>query len=342
MSKVSLVLLAILALILIPSVYGQRIDSDSDNILDEFDNCLNTDPHEILPLILTNPEFIGCSCSQIYDVFEDNYCIDVYCFPNMPLEIRERKVSARPTPCPASECEGFDLVEYETGPIECVRGKESVFECDRIVTENADVCVDPANNLSDITNLDNSANNLKNDTYVFDKIVSSYRQESFFAELLEVRNLSELVDNEEEVLDKINVERIVDLNERIINDQIVLVADITLVVSVSNNYLVEDFVLIEALISDVASKNIIIEDELLFDEDRQLIVWQVESLKDEVVFNYRITPGDNLDFDFVVQGDVKSLVLNQIIIPISLLILVVGFVVFWIINMKEKNNVFKS
>jgi len=267
--------------------------------------------------------------------------------PNKALSITERKISSRSNPCPSSECRGPDLTEFKLKkPIKCLNGVELSYECEEVIIENSSVCSetsDLVNNISDndgaVVELDNfSASN----DHIFNLVVDSYNEESLFAELFRLSNISELRLVEKNVLSKVNIERVVDLNERMINGQSVIVADISLIVTPSQYFNVEDFILIEAIKGDVSSKNVVIDDELFFDKDNQLIVWSVDSLRDEVVFNYRITPGTDLEFEFASQGSVKSLLFKQVILPILLLIIIVGVVVFWFINMREKNNVFKS
>ncbi len=324
-----------LIVFLVPSVFGQMVDSDGDGVLDEFDNCPGTNPNEGMPIILKNPEFLGCSCSQIFEIMRNEYCKDVYCHPNRPLEIRNRAYSSRPNPCPPPMCEGGDLYEYVVDEIPCVRGVEASYECEEIVTVDSELCVDDDVFLDDSPSID-----VLEDSF-YDVLVKSYLKGSVFVDILGMRNKSELMKNEEAVLNRVNVDRVVDFDERIINDNALVVADVSFVVKPDSYYSVDNFVLIERVIGDISNKNIVVHNEGFFDEDLQVIVWEVDELKDKFVFGYRITPGSTVDFDFLVQGDVNSFIFSRLVLPLLMLIGIIAFVVFWIINLREKNNVFK-
>ena len=335
MSGLAKFLVLFFGFVLVLSVFSFGLDSDGDGVLDDFDNCPGTNPNEKLPIILRNPEFLGCSCSQIFELMRDEYCVDVYCFPGKPLEIRNRAYSSRSDPCPPSECVDGDLFEYVVdGEIRCHRGEELPYECVEVVTENADVCV------SDGV-LDFEEDEVVKDD-VFSLIVDSYFDDSDFVGVLDFRNYDELVSVHEVVSSRVSVERVVEFSERVINNRSVFVMDVSLVVEPDSYFVVDDFVFVERIIGDLSNRNVVVGDALFFDEEDQLIVWSVDSLNEKTVFSYRITPGYELDFDFVVQGDVRNLVFGRLLLPIVLLIVIVGFVVFFIINLKNKNEVFKN
>ena len=331
------VLFILMLLLLVQSVFAQRLDSDGDGILDDFDNCPDTNPNHNLPIVLRNPEFLGCSCPQIFNLMQDEYCQEVFCLPNRPLEIRDRSFSARQNPCPPPRCEGNTLIRYDVDSIRCVNGVELPYVCEEQIIENAEFCINKENE-----SFGRERDVLIQERDMFDLLTRSYLEGSRFVELLDVRDRYALIENQESVLRRLSVERDVEISERVINDRLVFVVDVSLVVRPSSYFVVDDFVLIEQIKGDITNKNLVMGDELFFDDKNQLIVWVAESVKDEVVFNYRITPGADLDFEFVIQGEPKSLVFRQLILPILLLVLVVGFFIGLFINMKEKNKIFKS
>ncbi|MFP4567315.1 MAG: hypothetical protein ACLFN8_00055 [Candidatus Woesearchaeota archaeon] len=322
----------VLGLVFFSSGEVEVFDSDRDGVSDDYDRCLGTNSKEGLPIILRNSEFLGCSCSQIFNLMNDNYCLDIYCFPNKPLEIRERDYSARPNPCPPARCDGFDLVEFVTEPISCNNGVEAKYTCREVITENAEVCL---NNDEDdlIVDIDESVY----DDDFYDLVVSSYLEDSVFLDLFSARSKLDLIDYNEEVLKRVNIERVVNFSSRVINNREIFFADIYLIVEPDNYFFVDDFILVERILGDLSSRNIVIQDEYFFDESNNLIVWRVPSLKERTIFSYRITPSDNLDFDFIVQGDVNNSVFLRLILPILLVVLLIGFVVFWIIHRRDED-----
>lgn len=318
------------------NVLGQKIDSDGDGVLDEFDMCPDTSPDAVLPIILRNPEFLGCSCPQIYELMREEYCKDVYCHPGRPLQVQDRSFSSRINPCPLPRCEGTTLYEYTTGPIRCINGREQSYECEKIITADAEECINQE--LTEPV----EAEELPRERDIFDLLVDDYSYEhSKFVNLLMIKSREELIENNYDVLRRVEVTRVVELNERIINNRALVVADISIYVNPKNYYFIEDFVLIEQIIGDLSNKNLVLRDEFFFDEEKQIVVWKIDELKDELVLTYRITPGEDISFEMIVQGEVKSRVLQQLLIPLAILILIVAVGVVFIINMKEKNNVFK-
>jgi hypothetical protein len=324
-----------LLVLFIPFVSSQVFDSDGDGISDDFDLCPDTSPREGLPVILRNPEFLGCSCSQIFSLMEDAYCKDIFCMPNRPLEIRNRDFSSRPNPCPSARCINNTLFEYKTEPIRCQRGVELAYECFEVVTENSDICINMAED-------DFVFENITDDFDIYDLVTKSYLDNSNFVELLGINNKDVLISSNNRILNRVSVNRNVSVSSRRVGNVEVFSLDISLVIVPDKHYVVDDFVFVERVIGTLDNKNLIINDDLFFDEENQLIVWKLDSLKDEVVLSYRITPASDFDFEFFVQGEVKSFVFRELILPLLILVLIFFLLGFWLINMREKSNVFKN
>ncbi|MCC7574263.1 hypothetical protein KO361_01610 [Candidatus Woesearchaeota archaeon] len=316
---------------------SDRIDSDGDGVIDAFDNCPDTNTGEGLPIILRNPDFLGCSCSQIFSLMEQEYCKEVYCFPNRPLEIRNRAFSSRPNPCPSPRCEGNTLFSYVIDEIRCHSGKELPYECEEIIIENSDICINGLLDVEDFFVVDDSV-----PIDIYDLVVLSYLEGSVFVDYFDMRSKSSLINNNDVVLDNVVVEREVSVNERLVNNRRIVVADVSLVIIPDNYVRLDDFIIVERIHGDLSNKNLVINGDYFYDSSKQLILWRVDSLKDEVVFSYRITPGFDLDFEFFVQGDVKNTLFRELLLPLFLLTLLIGLVVSWIISMHEKNRVFKN
>ena len=325
-----------LLVLFIPFVSSQIIDSDGDGISDDFDMCPGTNPREDLPIVLRNPEFLGCSCSQIFSLMEDAYCKDVFCMPNRPLEIRNRAFSARPNPCPPARCVGDTLFEYKTDPIKCQNGVEMDYECFEVITENSEICINMVEDdfvFSDV---------VVPDMDIFDLVTRSYLDGSLFIDLLGLRNKDDLVLNNDRILNRVSVTRNLSVSSRRVGSVEVFSLDVSLIVVPDKHFVVDDFVFVERVIGNLDNKNVVASDGLFFDEVNQLLVWKLDSLKDEVVLSYRITPASDFDFEFFVQGEVKSFVFRELVLPLLILVLVFFLLGFWIINMKQKSNVFKS
>lgn len=317
-------------------VLSHKIDSDGDGVIDEYDRCPGTNPDAVLPIILRNPEFLGCSCAQIYELMREEYCKDIYCHPGRPLEIRDRTHSSRPNPCPPPRCEGFTLYEYRTDEIRCFNGREQQYECEEIITKDADECI----NQEIITPVEQEE---PREEDIFDLLISDYSDEnSKFVSLLKMRTREEIIKNNHEVLGAVKIIRQVELEERTINNQPIVIADVSIIVSPNKYQKVENFVLMEKIIGDLSNKNLVFREESFFDEKKQIVVWEVDELKEDMIFTYRVTPGENIKFEVVVQGKTKSTLFKQLIVPLMILILIIGIAVTWIINVREKSNVFKN
>ncbi len=325
-------LVIILTLLLVTSATA-RMDSDGDGIIDDFDQCPGTNPRDGLPIILRNPEFIGCSCPQIRELMREEYCKDVYCVPGRPLEIIERSTSSRPNPCPRPRCEGTTLYKYETDTIKCLRGKELPYECEEIIIEDAEECKqkpeEPQEKQEEIPD-------------TFDIITETYIYESRFAELLNTRRKETLKRIDEEVKQKVIIERTTEVKHRTINEQEITFLEVTLTIRPKRYYEINNLILLEVIQGDLTNRILAINDKTFYDEDLQIIVWETDSLNKEKTFTYRVTPYTELSHEVILQGEIKSNILTELVLPIILLIAIITITVIWMINKKEKNKIFKN
>lgn len=330
----TILLITLLLLVLVPYASAQRVDSDGDGVLDEFDNCPNTNPEHGLPIITRHPEYIGCSCPQILKKLEDNYCVDVFCFPDRPLEIRERTTSSREAPCPRRRCEGTTLYEYKTGTIRCIQGQEEPYECEEVITPNAEECIN--NEITTPTPQQPTTQD------IYDVITKSYLEESRFIEILNMRNREQIQQNSKDVQKRITTERTTNLLERTSNNVAITTKETIIQVTPNNYYIIKDFVLIERIKGNLVNKNLVISGDYYFDEERQIIVWELNELNKQETFSYKITPSTQIEQETIIQGTVRSKALIQLVLPILLIIAIITGFVVWLINKKEKNNVFKT
>jgi hypothetical protein len=123
-------------------VLAQEDDGDADGIIDSIDACPLTNALEGLPINVRDREYLGCSCSQIYEKTGTNYCLDVFCSTDRPLLINERAYSSRVTNCSSDYCVRSTLYDYpENTQTACIDGKEKSFDCTPKIVENASVCI---------------------------------------------------------------------------------------------------------------------------------------------------------------------------------------------------------
>jgi len=310
-------------------------DSDEDGINDDFDKCPNTRSREELPIMLRNPEFLGCSCSQIFNLMRGEYCKEIFCLPNRPLEIIDRHISSRPNPCEPSRCEGTTLIEFVVDEILCHQGREKPYECREIITNNAEVCINPIE---------------VNHTFIpdrpiivdiFDVVTRTYLDNSLFINLLNMRSKEELIAINDLVLNNINVKQVVDTSERVINNNRILVSDVSIIVSPDDYVIVEDFILVKRLIGDLSNKNVVFFEEAFFDVETQVVVWKVDYLKDDAVFKYRITSGKDVTSEFFVQGNIKKTFFRNLFLPILLILVLISFFILKFFILNDRNKVFK-
>lgn len=317
------------------SVNSQLVDSDGDGVSDDFDMCPNTPPRENLPIVLRNPEFLGCSCSQIFEIMKDEFCVDIYCHPGRPLEIRERSFSARPNPCPPKRCDDSTLYVYSVDVITCFQGKEMPYNCTELVIEDAEECLFFEEVIAQ------PPVSVVNKT-VFYYITKSYFDDSELINIFRMKDEKTLQSIHEDLFNKVSVERLVEVSERKINNKTVYVKDVTLVVSPRNYFLVEDFVFVERLKGDFSDSVLIVEGDHFFDDVLNLIIWEKDSLSKKAYFKYRVTPSVDLDFETVLYGTAKSSWVYNVLFPFLMLVILISFFVFWVINKRNKSNVFKT
>jgi hypothetical protein len=132
----------ILVLISSFSALGQIEDSDADGIVDGVDACSKTNSQEGLPIQVRDKEYLGCACSQIYEITGDNYCLDVFCSSQRPLLIESRSYSSRETSCSADYCVRNTLYDYPKNiQVPCFNGKEEPYDCTPKIIENSEECI---------------------------------------------------------------------------------------------------------------------------------------------------------------------------------------------------------
>lgn len=140
-----LLCLMIFIAVALSSVYfvsAQSEDSDADGIVDGMDACPATNPEEGIPISVRDRDYLGCACSQIYEMTGDNYCLDVFCSSSRPLLIQERTYSSRETSCQSDFCVKSTLYDYPDNiQVPCVNGKEALFKCDPKIIQNASECI---------------------------------------------------------------------------------------------------------------------------------------------------------------------------------------------------------
>lgn len=330
--KIFYIISTILILLAISSQSLARtnLDSDGDGILDTHDNCPNTNPYEKLPIILRNPEYLGCSCSQILQQMKDEHCKEIYCFPERPLEIRNRATSSNPKPCPPNRCEGTTEYKYVTNTIQCVNGKEQPYTCEEQIIENSPNCEEKTTTQTITTKT------------TYQEITRTYLNNKYYLELLNMKTEQQLQQNHEDLLKNINLNKQLEETTRTINNREITTTDTIITIQPNKNTIIRNLIVLEKIKGDLKDKNLVIQGDHHYDEELQIITWTIPELKQPKTLTYRITPHRNIQTETILQGTIKKTTLQKTIIPLIILIILISITTYKIIMIKEKNKVFKK
>lgn len=343
-------MLLVAALLFVQFALGQEnVDSDIDGVLDSVDKCAETNPEEGLPIITQNEEYLGCSCSQIYESIKDSHCFDIYCASGRPFLLEERVYSSRST-CGKDYCINGTLYDYpDSLLISCINGKEEEFDCEPVLEENSKECIEnvlsePAEEES--TNLEGLS--LLDDYEKLEKrafLLSS--SDPRIKSGLGISTEQRFMEKTKELSDLIIVEKDTSRQTKLVGNTEKIIVTKTLKIELKNYKKAEEVYVFEELPrgAKIEGADVLSNPEaILVEEGPVLLVWKIETLKDEVEISYQVNkPFEGESNTLIVAREVKSTMWKLMIIPLALIIIVLG--VFFYVSEKSvprRKKIFKD
>jgi len=350
--------IVILILLLVPFVHGQELnetqmDSDADGVFEKSDICPATNLQEGLPVISVNKEYLGCSCSQIYNMLKETYCYDIFCVSGREFSIKERSYSSRKTNCDVDYCVNSTLYDYpEVNYISCVNGKEQEINCTPTITHNAPRCINGSvlQYVAQSETIENKSPDLAflDDYEKLQKRAYSLAVEDpLIKSGLGISGEELFIQTSKETRDEVDIKKSVKTETKKIGNSERLIYTVTIELIPKNYRKLEKVYVFEELPreSKLVSSDVIPEPAVLLEVDGPLLlIWELDKIVEPVTVSYQV----NKEFvgesnTLIVARDVKNHAWFLMLIPLVLLIIVVG--IFFYVSEKsvpKRKKIFKE
>jgi len=346
-----LMLVILLNLTIISYVRAETTDSDQDGVTDSQDSCLNTPVGEILPLSTTNPEYIGCSCTQIITKLGNEQCFDIYCVEGKPLSVSERIYSKDKISCTQDYC--IDSLLYDFPDPQnalCRDGFPQEIPCEPTMRRNSAACVSgEIPQYDDVQRLKEEQQ--KSEQTQQPEIKQTELKDEVYSILLENLKLKTS-------LGIINRE---DYQNKIISNDIITKQQKITVISISNSSnasITENAIKIKPRQGTTLKDVIVLErlnlqngltkEDFIFQEkpetlssDPWIVYWKIDEINSEKIINYRIREQTQFEPDLLLLAQVKTPSVFWQIIPIVLIVFVVILMYVWFKRNLTQRKIFK-
>lgn len=331
----------LLAFSILPFVSAQaEEDSDGDGVFDQSDACSQTNYEEGLPIIVQHREFLGCSCSQIYEKLGE-YCYDVFCSTGRPFSMKARTYSSRFTSCEEDYCREETLYDFPSNTrVECVDGKEKSFSCDPIIIKNSELCINssvPQYNakeekeevLSDVVLLDNYEK--------LQKRAYALSQNTEIKIGLGISGEELFLQESEETMDSVIIEKTIKTESRTIADEEKIISIKTIKITPNKHKTLNEVYIFEELPrgAKIELREVIPGTEVVMQEEGPVIlVWNIEKISEPVELTYQINKRfEGESNTLLVAKEIRSGFWKMMILPI----IVIGIAVYFFIRTSEKS-----
>jgi len=317
--------LIIVLFILVLSIFlvsAQKIiqDADGDTVGDKYDGCPGTTNLEDIPIINEGTKYLGCSCEQIREKIDaQDECLDFFCVPGRPLEIRDRAFSFQEKRCIPDYCDHNDLyVMPKQGFPACINGYEDENYCQPNVTLNSELCINgtigpkieeiepPIQEVrkEDKTQTVNQPVVVKKYDFaeeIFDLIL----EDELLKEYLGNPTREEFLDSVKEFKEKIDVEKASVIESREITGTKLNIPVMTLTIDSPDNKRLKKLVVFEKILTQKIKYEDLIFNIEPDERINNVFIWKFNSAQD-VKIKYSSKSSIALESQTVIVADIKT------------------------------------
>jgi hypothetical protein len=333
------------------STLAQIEDSDADGIVDGIDACSKTNTEEGLPIQVRYKEYLGCACSQIYEMTGDNYCLDVFCSSQRPLLIDSRSYSSRETSCSEDYCVNSTLFDYPVNiQVACFDGKEQTYDCTPKIVENSQECINGTIRQYEPENENNYAESfgvLLDDYEKMQLRVFRVSSENEIRTVLGISGEELLRERMKLTMNSLRIDKHVKNEKRVIVNSEKIVAIKKITIYPDRFITMYDVFVFEELPrgSEIELKEVIPGMEVVYqDEGPVLLVWKIDKISDKYEITYQVNrPFEGESNTIVIAKEIKNSSWMLALIPLALILIFIG--IFMYVSAKSvprRKRIFKE
>jgi hypothetical protein len=312
-------------------------DTDADGVLDNADVCPSTNLEEGLPIVIRDKEYLGCSCSQIYEKLGDIYCYDIMCATGRPLSLNPRADSSRETDCSSDYCINYTLYDYpEKKQVLCVDGKELNYSCDPAIIENSALCMNGSvkqyeEQTGEKPVLDTDNKILLDDYEKLQKRAYAISQDVTIRTGLGISGETIFLARSQRTMDAIKIEKHLTTESKVFGNTEKTISTKNITIIPNRHRVLKKVYVFEELPrgAKVNLVDVIPKSETIYKENGPVIlVWEIEKVSKPTVITYQINaPLQGDSNTLVVAKEIKNTLWKFMIVPF---IVIVGIVIFFI------------